>query len=61
MCSIAGGDCSLRLDREVEMSKRDLLAAVIAATAGLSTLSVHASSVTNTPILAAVDFGDLRR
>ena len=38
------------------MSKRDLLVAVIGATAGLSRLSVHASSVTNTPILAAVDF-----
>jgi hypothetical protein len=38
------------------MSKRDLLATVIGATAGLSTLSVHASSVTNTPRLAAVDF-----
>lgn len=38
------------------MSKRDLLAAVIGATAGLSTLSVHASSVTNESILAAVEF-----
>jgi hypothetical protein len=38
------------------MSKRDLLATVIGATAGLSTLSVHASSMTNTPTLAAVDF-----
>jgi hypothetical protein len=38
------------------VSKRELLAAVIGAMAGLSTLSVHASSVTNTPIAADVDF-----